>query len=278
MNCVNCGSIGVKNVEYPEGTIYRCLSCRLQWAVQNKNIPSADTDNGLSHYMTQGSIKKTEEYGPYNDFFDFMGGVFKNRSLSILDVGCGNGNFIKESLRRGHDVSGIERNLRLKEVVSKDVLDRIIFKPVEEISGMDKKLDVITFWDSFEHLENSFLILDKMRGFLKPEGCIYLRINNNDDIYNRLALFSLSVFPPAGKRIYKKCFNLPQHTWNFSRSALESMLKRNGWEVMKYTIGETPSDRLTPNPYVRLLIDMAYMINKFIGSGKIGNVYIKAAK
>ena len=133
----------------------------------------------------------------------------------------------------------------------------------------------MTFWDSFEHLENAFEILSKIRPFLKEGGIVYLRVNNNRDIYNWITRFLLILTPELGKRMLKNCFGLPWHRWNFSYTGMRNLLAKNNWGIIHFSPSETPASRFTSNPFIIFLIRCAYLINRLIRGGKIGNYYLK---
>jgi 2-polyprenyl-3-methyl-5-hydroxy-6-metoxy-1,4-benzoquinol methylase len=264
------------------GNIYMCRACKLQWATKFKKHSMYNNTAILkAHYMLPESTHCPQNYSPYLDFFRFLTTYFdKNRlsNLKVLDVGCGNGVFLKECMRREYNVIGVEMNRAFEKQIPKKVLDKIIFKPIEKIQRFNNSFDLITFWDTFEHIEDSFNVLNKIKLFLKPGGLIYIRVNNNHDIFNHLTLSMLKLFPKAGKKLLEKCFGFMEygsnHFWNFSEEAMKNLLKQNGWRIIHSSIGETPTSRLTSNCILKVLISFAYLLNKAIGGGKIGNYYI----
>ena len=155
---------------------------------------------------------------------------------------------------------------------------RIHFGLAEEFYCQDDPFDVITFWDSFEHMEKAFDLLERLKDYLKPGGLVYLRVNNNWDVFNILTLLALRVAPGIGKSLLKACFNFPDHCWNFSRQAMCDMLESRGWCTIIVRIGETPASRLSSNLFFRLVIRVAYLVNAMLGGGKIGNYYVVPAK
>jgi 2-polyprenyl-3-methyl-5-hydroxy-6-metoxy-1,4-benzoquinol methylase len=275
--CPNCGLTDFARLKYPEGEMGICAGCRLQWAIRDKAakgfIPSYN-----DYYLSPDSLGEVSEYPPYIDFFDELKRQFGDKRLKILDVGCGSGAFVGLCHKMGHDVVGVEANDELKMYVPEDLSDKIFFGLAEDYECGDEKFDIITFWDSFEHIESSFDILTSLKGKLDEKGLVYLRVNNNNDIYNHVSLFFLKLFPALGKKIQKKCFTFPDHCWNFSKESMISMVKQRGWNVVKFEIGETPAKRLTESLFFRALIYLAYGVNTLIGGGKIGNYYIRPSE
>ncbi len=262
-----------------------CSDCGLQWGKvfqEHKDIVIQNSDyfpQKYLHYFESTSIGDISTYPPYVDFFNALGGLKDKEKLNILDIGCGSGIFIGECLRRGHDAQGIEANEQMRKHMASNVVAQCHFGLAQDISSLmpsqEKKYDVITFWDSFEHIESSFEILDALRERLTDDGVIYARVNNNRDIYNYLSKFLLNVIPPLGRNIFKKCFGFPYHCWNFSELGMESLLEQHGFKIVKKVVGETPASRLTKNAILVSLIRSAYFANRLIKGGKIGNYYIK---
>ncbi len=253
----------------------------MQWANLSKHCKIDSISRVDSFYMQTESITEPENYDPFSDFFIFIDKLAAGQNLgangyiTILDIGCGNGIFISECLRRGFNVMGVEADQAMINYMPKEVVDRVIFKPIEKIDRFDYSFDVITFWDSFEHLENAFDILDKVRLYVKDNGVVYLRVNNNRDIYNWITQFILKLSPQMGKKKFlKKCFGLPWHRWNFSYEGMRNLLQKKNWRIIHFSPGETPASRFTSNVFIIVHIKCAYIFNKLIRGGKIGNYYI----
>jgi len=281
--CPSCGSNDVKEYEYEEGAIMLCKGCKLQWAEYDARFEKSTDAMVLqepiresihSRYMSPSSIPAASKYPPYVAFFDFLKTKKPERQLRILDIGCGNGMFLQECLRRGYDAIGIEANNNLRTVIPENILNRVIFSPIEKIDTFEQPFDVVTFWDSFEHLSNGFELLDRVRTYLKNDGIIYLRVNNNHDITNFLTLFMLRLFPKAGKRMLKICFGFPDHVWNFSKIGMQNLLTKKNWKTILSCFSETPPSRFTKNIILAGMIRSAYLLNKIVGGGKIGEYYI----
>lgn len=274
--CPSCHGGGIRQYAYPEGVIFICPACRLQWsevAEAESTGPMLLTDIN-KRYMNPAALD-FDRYGPYLEFFSRLP---PKTTLRILDVGCGSGAFIGTCLRRGHDAWGIEIDESLKKVMPPEVAARVAFAPAESGVPYDRPFDVITFWDSFEHISDAFDVLNAMRPMLKEGGKVYVRVNNSTDLYNAFTNAALMIAPGLGKAILKSCFNLPQHRWNFCRQAMEPMLNRHGWDIIHFAKTDTPVDRFTSHALVKLVINTIYLANKCLGEGKIGEYEVVPAR
>ncbi len=271
--CPNCQNTEPLSLQYPEGVMYLCSKCRLQWAAIDKGEQAFIPSDNL-HYLNPESLGNPLTYQPYCDFFSYLGRRFEKQSLRILDIGAGGGAFVQTCLALGHDPVGVEADTRLAMFMPPEVQARTHFGLAESIDFGDERFDVITFWDVFEHLESNFELLDRISSLLLPGGVVYLRVNNTHDLYNAVSQAMIKVVPPLGKIVQKSCFNFPSHCWNFSKESITSMLNRRGWRIEHSCIGETPSFRLTSNSLFRLAIETIYAVNRVIGGGKIGNYFL----
>lgn len=277
IRCPCCGSRPTLSVPYAEGTIHGCRPCRLQWAerIASGHEGEIDATGRLGRYMSPESIG--DGYPPYRDFFARLKATFGERPLRILDVGCGNGQFIAAALARGHEAFGVEIDPANRALMTEDVAQRVIFAGAEQaLPDFDGVFDVVAFWDSFEHMDRPFPLLAHVAPHLAPGGLVFLRVNNTHDIVNHVTSAALALAPGVGRKLLKVCFNLPQHAWNFSRPAMTIMVAREGWRVGHCRITETPAARLTANPVAQLVFEAAYLVNRLIGGGKIGEYWLEA--
>ena len=274
-NCPNCGQPAKTVLEYEEGWIASCGICRLQWSERSQDIPETEIvlPDIYSHYLNPANLN-VEAYQPYRDFFDFVSHQFPDREIRILDVGCGNGAFMRTALARGHNVRGIEANEALAAYMPAEILERVSFLRAQDFSYKDGYFDLITFWDSFEHIPDAFELLKDVEPNLSKDGILYLRVNNRWDIYNIVTDILRLVSPKHGYAATRNCFNFPYHAWNFSYPAMRELLIKGNWQIVKFTATDTPVERLTSNYFFGFVIRIAYLVNKIISGGKIGDYYV----
>lgn len=114
---------------------------------------------------------------------------------SILDVGCGKGEFVWAALNYGYSIQGIELS---QEAVS---LACSFDLPVQHQSLFSPELDssscnVITMFEVIEHVENPVAMIQRATDLLAPGGILYLTTPNYFS-FDRLLLGSKwNVFHP----------------------------------------------------------------------------------
>lgn len=106
-----------------------------------------------------------------------------NKSLRLLDIGCKYGSFIRNIYKSGYyNVYGIDIN---KEVVEKGrympphMGDKIILYEGKVLPFKDNSFDVITMWDTIEHIADiEVFIKGQVHRCLRPGGYFIFQTPN----------------------------------------------------------------------------------------------------
>jgi SAM-dependent methyltransferase len=131
----------------------------------------------------------------------------------ILDYGCGAGAFVR-SMHSLHDVDAYGFDPHGTSA------DNRLFSRWEDVI-VHAPFDLVTFWHSFEHLENPELVLESLKKIVTPKAKIY---------------FCLPDFGSDQARFNDKWFHLdlPRHQWHHDRSSFEYLLKRCGYRPIHW--------------------------------------------
>jgi SAM-dependent methyltransferase len=140
------------------------------------------------------------------------------RPGTMLDIGCGAGQYLTEMRAKGWKVYGSELSALAAAAGQRTGLD---IRPGELIeAGFDPAMfDFIRSNHSFEHIPNSAEVLREIHRILKPDGKLFLGLPNVASAWARL----------FGK--YWWNFGLPVHTYNFSPRSIRVLLEANGFKV-----------------------------------------------
>jgi 2-polyprenyl-3-methyl-5-hydroxy-6-metoxy-1,4-benzoquinol methylase len=136
----------------------------------------------------------------------------------LLDVGCSTGFFLNAA-RVSYDVAGVEPS----EWGRRYAAERLRLPPVaatfEEARFPDQTFDVATLIDVIEHLSDPSSSLLEVRRVLKPGGVAYIVTPDIESLSARL--------------LRGKWWGLrPAHIYYFSRSTLQRMLEKHGFEIL----------------------------------------------
>ena len=141
----------------------------------------------------------------------------------LLDIGCGDGSFLEEAKRYGHDVWGLDFDTKSITVArEKRKLQNVYACSVQEFLELasEKHLlfDYITLFEVLEHQDNPIQFLKSAKSLLKPNGFIAGSVPNRKRFWPNFSDWAFGY----GDRP-------PHHFTRWSKEVLSSFLKRNGF-------------------------------------------------
>lgn len=142
----------------------------------------------------------------------------KNSQKSILDIGCGTGDFLVTSKKVGFDVCGIEPNEKPNSI-SKSKLEIDIHQDISEINF--QKFDTITMWHVLEHVPNLEEYISNLKQLLKPNGTLFVAVPNHKS-------FDANYYDK-----FWAAYDVPRHLWHFSQKSIELLFKNEHMKVVK---------------------------------------------
>jgi len=98
---------------------------------------------------------------------------------TVLDVGCGGGQWVRHLLDTGHEAFGIDIDL------SDELKESIYFfrGDAEKMIFRDEYFDVITMVEVLEHIESPYRALKECLRVLKPKGSLLVSVPNAKSQY-----------------------------------------------------------------------------------------------
>ncbi len=150
-----------------------------------------------------------------------FGGIppFK-KNAKLLDIGCGDGLFIKQLKDLGWSVSGIEIDREAVKRAQSHNLDVRCGK-FEELEVKDETYDVVRLWHVLEHFKHPKQNLKKIANILKLKGQIIIGIPNVNSLYSKIFKQDWSGF------------DVPRHLYHFSPQTIKKILVECGYSDIK---------------------------------------------
>jgi SAM-dependent methyltransferase len=235
--CPLCGEVKSRELYRFEpalwipGTVVRCAACA---GVYKKPSPTA---RPIAEYYRDTSYHELEYWSfeaeaarALRNIRDSLVSVVgKPDSLSLLEVGCGPGQFLKMAQESGFQVNGVELNAgNAAEARERTGGATIICDDFLSMPG-DRRYDVIAMLDLIEHMPDPIAALRRSYELLKPGGYIAVYTPNHGGITVRVAdlLYRLGMKGPVTEIF--DCL----HLTFFDVPSLRGALERSGFEFVK---------------------------------------------
>lgn len=223
--CPLCGNARANRILFElSRPVIKCGACELVYAApHNTDTPGRDFNESYYHQ------------GIYADYLSDAAAIRKNaqRTLAeleslvegraLFDVGCATGFFLDAARSRGWTVRGLEVSGYAAEYARRELHLDVESGSIESFANNSSRYDVVTLWDTIEHLSRPDLALRNIRQVLHPQGLLALSTGDYGSILRRI----------TGKKW--RLFADPTHNFFFDESTLKRLLDQTGYELVHFT-------------------------------------------
>lgn len=155
----------------------------------------------------------------FNITYKFSKLNYNGDKKTLLDYGCGTGDFLKYAKLKGVNVMGIEPNSIALELAKKKVGRDLVFDlPLKNIN---QSFDYITLWHVLEHIPNLFEFIEELKLKLNPGGKILIAVPNHD------------AYDAKFYKEYWAAWDVPRHLWHFSNDSFQKLMYKNQLKIVK---------------------------------------------
>lgn len=140
---------------------------------------------------------------------------------TLIDIGCGNGSFLKEFNKKNSDwvLNGLELDNRNENIINSIPNTKLKVCELDEIT---EKYDIVVLIHALEHIVDPITFLRKIRNILKQTGFILIEIPNL-----KKAPFDILI---------------ADHCSHFTTETLENLLIKAGFDVKKVSEDFIPKE------------------------------------
>jgi 2-polyprenyl-3-methyl-5-hydroxy-6-metoxy-1,4-benzoquinol methylase len=232
-NCPICNSssfapfIECKDYTVSKNTfaIVQCKSCgfkltspRPEEAEAGKYYQSEDyishsnTSKGLVNRLYQGARKITLKRK-----LKLVTTVSGKQQGSLLDLGCGTGEFLNTCKQSGWNVKGIEPSPDARAFAVKQY--GLEVQETDKWDFVDNTFDVITAWHVLEHVYKLEETAKQVKRMLSPTGTFVVALPNcssaDADFYKQ----------------YWAAYDVPRHIWHFTPKDVKAFFEKQGFTL-----------------------------------------------
>lgn len=259
----------------PDRVHYRIVKCNTCGLVRSD--PVADPE-ALAKLYAQSSFDYAQEvedlkltYGRYLDRLE----RFDVHKGSLLEIGCGNGFFLEEAMKRGYaSVAGVEPGKAVVEQARADIRPNIVCDILRPGLFEPGRFDTIAVFQTFDHISEPGPLLDECFRLLKPGGLV-LCFNHNIEAWSAKLLGERSPIVDI------------EHTYLYSPKTISRLFEKHAFKTLETGSARNTYHlyyltRLLPLPKALKRLKLAFLKATRIGNLRLtvplGNLYIIARK
>lgn len=213
-------------VQFGVFRVMTCTGCGLDF------LSPRLTERAILNLYSNESYYKSEVIGlGYDEYIEARPNwlkTFKRRLNEImryqapgklLDVGCGPGFFLEVAQSRGYEVYGIDPSEYIVQQARLRFGNRIRKGTLETIDYPTEEFDLVTAFDTFEHIYQPVEWLRIVHRILRPNGLLAITTPDSTSLLARL----------SGRRWVS--YKIPEHVFYWSPAPMRRALG-NDWQIL----------------------------------------------
>lgn len=140
----------------------------------------------------------------------------KESSTTLLDYGCGTGDFLAAAKQKGWNVTGVEPSTAANKI-AEGKTTQSIYTSLDQISN--STFDTITLWHVLEHVPDLHKLLESLRARLTQNGTIFIAVPNRNswDAKHYGATWA--------------AYDVPRHLWHFRQIDMQKIVGAHSLNV-----------------------------------------------
>lgn len=186
------------------------------------------------------------------------------RRGKLMDIGSGQGAFLKVAKDQGWQAFGIEPNCSKAEELEKEHGIKIYQEDFFAAAVLQNEYEVVSSWDFIEHLPDPSQLVKRVRAMLKQDGLFLVATPNHRSFLDCSAALawrlSFGKFTYALQKLYTV-----DHTLYFTDTTLCELLKREGFEILAKIKANTDLSRYAMGRTFRLAAEALLAASSLLG-------------
>lgn len=233
-NCPLCNSESLNpflectdyTVSKEQFTIVQCGSCGFRFTNPRPEESKAGAYYQSDDYISHSNTSKGLINGLYQQVrkitlkkkLQLVNSVSSKSGGSLLDLGCGTGEFLNTCKQNGWSVKGIEPSPNAREFATKnyglEVQDAGAWSAFSH-----NAFDVVTAWHVLEHVYDLAGTIQQVKRMLNANGVFVVALPNcssaDAEFYGK----------------YWAAYDVPRHIWHFTPAHVKSFFEKQGFKL-----------------------------------------------
>lgn len=233
--CYCCGSSDFKsfletkdNYSQEKFSITQCSICGFVFTNPRPDMNEIGKYYNMEGYLSHTSHKKGVVESVYRIARNYMKNkklnliqniTGKQNGFSILDYGCGTGDFLGFMKKHSLIAEGVEQDALARKVANE--INKVETYALEDVKNIgEEKYDVITLWHVLEHIHDLHRQIDYFNQWLKPNGKLFIAVPN---------------IKSADAEKYGKnwdALDVPRHIYHFSPETIKQIVNQHNFSFL----------------------------------------------
>ncbi len=208
--------------------ITNCTNCGFKFTNPRPNALSIGKYYAFNNYISHNSHNKSVLSFVYRIARKYMMGKKLNLikhevgsyNFSLLDFGCGTGDFLAYCKKNGIDSNGYETDAKAREIAL-EVNNVQTFSPEQIYEIPTAKYDAICLWHVLEHVHTLSEQIELFKKWLKPNGHLFIAVPNCESY---------------DAKLYKEnweALDVPRHLYHFSPINIKQLFHNHHFKFEK---------------------------------------------
>ena len=204
--------------------LMRCPACTLVWLSDPPKLEEMHL-----HYTEAYDKLVTGNNSPGRWKWRKAHVLCYKQSGALLDLGCSSGSFLESVYSEQWKLYGIEMSSAGAQMAKARSRAKVYVGDILKAPFPDEMFDVITCFDVLEHLYEPTKVMQRVAGWLKPDGIFYVQVPNIESAEAR-------VF-----RSYWHGLELPRHLFHYSPRSLKFLAESVGLREVSVATRRNPA-------------------------------------
>ncbi len=159
---------------------------------------------------------------------------YLDKNYYVIDLGCGQGNISLFSAKKAKKIIGVDISEKNVEIARKNAKllhlgqkTSFVVGDIEKIKTPKNKADLIIFTEVIEHLNKGLNVLQKIHGWLKKDGILFLSTPSKN-----APLLKIKKFKEKDKTF--------GHVKRYSTNEIKKYLEKFGFKILEVHFAEGP--------------------------------------